>query len=90
MALDKDRLKTNIVNRIESEYGISFTPAQRTQAEKIWNIVADEIINEFKTNAKLNFTANDFKVDAGSFVVGATPVTGQGQNATITGKGSIT
>lgn len=92
MALDKDRLKNNIVNRIETDYGITFTPAQRIQAEKIWNLVAEEIINEFKNFAKLNFASAEIKINPGTFSApgGGGAITGQGENAVVSLKGSIT
>ena len=89
MAMNKIALRNRITTKIQALMGFTWTAPQLANAEKVWEAVADAIIEEIQANAKINFVANDFKIDAGTFVVGVTPVTGQGQNATITGKGSI-
>lgn len=88
MAMNAATIATNIANRLETDYGIVFTPEQQAEAEKIWNIVFDEFIKHFKTNAELKLLANDIHVSPGTFTAGATPVTGQGENqaVTLTGK----
>lgn len=88
MGLDKNRVKVNIVSRIETDYSIGFTPAQRIEAEKIWNIVVDELFKEIKTFGDLVLLAQDIKVDPGTFTAGVTAVTGVGisQATTLTGR----
>lgn len=90
MAMTVASLRNKITAKIQSKLGFVWTPAQLANAEKVWEAVAEAVIEEIQQNAKLNFAANDFKVDAGNFTVGVSPVTGQGQNAAIAAKGSIT
>ena len=89
MALDKTRVKTAIVDRIEADYSITFDPAQRIQAEKIWNLVVDEIFKEIKTYGELQLLAQDINVDPGTFTAGITPVTGVGTSQAVTLTGRI-
>lgn len=90
MALDKDRVADNIVDRIELDYGITFTPAQRANARKIWNLVADEIIKEIKINADIVLLDGDISVPANGLLDGdGQPVTGTAQTAAVTLMGRL-
>lgn len=68
----------------------SFTNAEKAQVRAYWKAVCNAIVLHIQTNAKLNFTAAEVLINPGSFANGAGPVTGQGQNAAVTAKGTIT
>lgn len=91
MALNPTTIRDNIISGIETAYGFTFTPAQKTEAQKLWGVVASAIVTEFTTNGRITMISNEFKVDVGTFsanvVTGA--ITGQGQNAAFTSKGKI-
>lgn len=81
-------IAVNIANRLETEYGITFTPTEQAQAEKIWRIVFEEYLAHFTANATFTIQLGDLLVDPGTFTAGVTPVTGEGKvkAATLTGK----
>lgn len=83
MALDKDRLADAIVDGIATEFGFAWTAPQRTNARRVWKVVATAIINEFDINATIKLLAADITVPAAGLTI-----TGGG-GGTITGTASI-
>ncbi len=91
MALDKDRLADAIVDGIATEFGFVWTAPQRTNARRVWKVVATAIIDEFDVNAVIKLLAGDISVPAagltivggGGGTVGGTAVIAA---ATLTGK----
>jgi hypothetical protein len=90
MALDKDRVADNIVDRIEADFGITFTVDQRANARKIWNLVADEMIKEIKLFGDIVLLQGDIQVPALGLLDGdGQPVTGTAETAAVTLTGRL-
>lgn len=70
-------------------YG-ALSPAEQAQVRNYWRAICTAIVTHIQTNARLNFAAAEVTVDPGTFNVGGTPVVGQGINAVVTAKGTIT
>tara|TARA_R110000803_G_scaffold162194_1_gene225801 strand:+ start:14979 stop:15215 length:237 start_codon:yes stop_codon:yes gene_type:complete len=73
MAMDKDRLGTNITAAIAALHG-SMSPAQITALEPFWKTIADEFIKEVKNNMTFTTTVTVPGVQAGASTVPATGV----------------
>jgi hypothetical protein len=90
MALDKDRLADAIVDGIATEFGFVWTAPQRTNARRVWKVVATAIIDELDVNATIRLLAADITVPAAGLTapVGGGPVTGTASiaAAVLTGK----
>lgn len=74
MALDKDRLGTDIVDKIAAFYPGGMTPTQKAQIEPYWQAIADAIIEEIKANMSITTTVSIPGAQAGSSTL---PGTGQ-------------
>jgi len=91
--LDKDRLGSAMWARVKTIAG-PFVPGiagpQDALGETIWKGIADEIINEFKTNGNLKFLSGDIKILPGTFLDSlSAPVTGLAENQAVTLTGKI-
>lgn len=65
-------------------------PTEQAKVRDFWRTICGAIVAHITTNAKLNFEPAEIMIDAGSFVSPVGPVTGQGINAAVALKGSIT
>ena len=90
MGLDADRLADAIVDGIATEFGYTWTTPQRTNARRVWKVVAQKIISEFDVNATIKLLAGDITVPGTGLNApsGGGAVTGTAQiaAATLTGK----
>jgi hypothetical protein len=81
---------TDAIIALSPGYG-ALSPAEQAQVRNYWKAICSAIVLHIKTNARLNFVAAEVLVDPGTFKDSLNaPITGQGTNATVTAKGTIT
>lgn len=80
---------TDAIVALSPGYG-ALSPAEQAQVRAYWRAICTAIVTHIQTNARMNFLAAEFLVDPGTFVDSTTaPIAGQGVNAVITEKGTI-
>lgn len=82
MALDGNRLGTAIANTIRSFRPAAGVAVSDAVLEQMWQAVANDIVNEIKTNGDIDLEAADITVPAlGLFDSVPAPVTGSASSA---------
>lgn len=91
--LDKDRLGAAFWNKVKNVGG-PFTPAigsaQNAQGLALWTAIAEELINEIKTNGVIDLSNGDVEILPGTFKDSlSAPITGKGTNNAVQLTGKI-
>lgn len=92
MALNGNTMGDEVTDAIIAAspgYG-ALSPAEQAAVRNYWKTICGAIVAHIQANARLNFAAMEVMIDPGSFNAGGAPVVGQGVNAIVSNKGTIT
>lgn len=94
MAMSADRIADDMLNRLESALGFTFTAPQRVQAKKVWKAYSEAILAELAAYSVITIPATTLAIAGSSGLTeinnvgNAIPVGGTGyvSSNTLTGK----